>query len=164
MRYLMDKFQELYEQNYKKVYYYLKNLSSNNKIAEDLVQETFYKSLVYTSTNKNVEINTAWLIKAAHNLFVDYLRRNKISLNELDENESRLASFTSESDQKMDISNMLKKLPVRYKSLIILKDYFGFSYDEISEMFNCTQSAVKSALKRARNNFKEVYETYGKYD
>lgn len=162
MRYLMDKFQELYEKNYKKVYYYLKNLSSNSKVAEDLTQETFYKSLVYINTNKNVEINTAWLIKAAHNLFIDYLRKNKISLSELNENESRLASFTSQSDQKMDISNILKKLPVRYKSLIILKDYFGFSYDEISEMLNCTPCAVKSALKRARSNFKEVYETYGK--
>lgn len=158
----MDKFQELYEKNYKKVYYYLKNLSSNSKVAEDLTQETFYKSLVYINTNKNVEINTAWLIKAAHNLFIDYLRKNKISLSELNENESRLASFTSQSDQKMDISNILKKLPVRYKSLIILKDYFGFSYDEISEMLNCTPCAVKSALKRARSNFKEVYETYGK--
>lgn len=158
----MDKFQELYEKNYKKVYYYLRNLSSNNKAAEDLAQETFYKSLVYISTNKNVEISTAWLIKAAHNLFIDYLRRNKISLNELNENESTAANFTLESDQKMDISNILEKLPVRYKSLIILKDYFGFSYDEISGMLNCTPSAVKSALKRARNNFKEVYETYGK--
>ncbi|HOQ01631.1 MAG TPA: RNA polymerase sigma factor [Acetivibrio clariflavus] len=156
----MDIIQELYEQNYKKVYYYLKNISNNNKIAEDLTQETFYKMLKHINTFKNEDINLAWLVKVAHNLFVDYLRRNKLTLNKLSENESTGGCFTTEVDDKLDISTVLNKLPIRYKSLIILKDYFGFSYDEISEMINSTPSAVKSALRRARNNFKEVYKSY----
>jgi RNA polymerase sigma-70 factor (ECF subfamily) len=162
MGYLMDKIQNIYEQNYKKVYYYLRNLCSNNEIAEDLAQETFYKMMLNASTNSNTDITVAWLIKVAHNVFVDYLRKNKLTLRELSENESTRNCFTSESNQRLDISDTLKKLPVRYKSLIILKDYFGFSYYEISEMLNCTPSAVKSALKRARKNFKEVYKAYEK--
>jgi hypothetical protein len=51
-----------------------------------------------------------------------------------------------------------EKLPVRYKSLILLKDYYGFSYMEIAEITGSTESSIKVSLFRARSKFKEVYK------
>ena len=74
----MDGFQQLYEVNYRKVLGYLKSTTRNEKLSEDLTQETFYNTLAYICAKKEVNICLKFLLKTAHNVYVDYLRRNKI--------------------------------------------------------------------------------------
>lgn len=45
--------------------------------AEDIVQETFYKTFLYIRRFEHVQINRQWLIKTAHNTFVDHYRKHK---------------------------------------------------------------------------------------
>jgi hypothetical protein len=52
--------------------------------------------------------------------------------------------------------DMLNRLPLRYKIIIILKNHYVFSYTEIKEILGCSESTVKVTLFRARDKFKEV--------
>lgn len=100
---------------------------NNSKLSEDIVQETFYKSLMLINAGKLSEFGEAWLVKVAHNLFIDYVRKKDRYL--LHENFERTMDYNPQERllASMTVNNALDKLPVRYRSIILLKDYFGFS-------------------------------------
>ena len=156
----MEEFRRLYEENYRMVLFYLKNLCREERLAEDLAQDTFYHVLLQVCSGKKLDVNRKWFIKIAHNVFLDYLRKIKVTLESLDICTDRLESniITVDSANRMDLLSALRKLPVRYKSLIVLKDYYGFSYKEIAEITGSTESSVKVSIFRARSKFKEVYK------
>jgi RNA polymerase sigma-70 factor (ECF subfamily) len=157
----VTEFQKLYEDNYRSVYYYIQNLCNDRTLAEDLTQEAFYRTLLFICADKGVKLCKSWLIKVAHNVFIDYLRKNRIDINSLPIDEVAKTSISFDSSEKIDLIAILAKLPVRYRALIILKDHYGFSYEEISEIMNCSESTVKVTLFRAR---KRLEELYGKYE
>lgn len=156
----MVEFDSLYKENSRRVYYYLRNISRNDSLAEDLTQETFYNALLSIYNSKAASISTKWLIKTAHNVFIDYLRKNKIPIESFDiyEDDAKTADF--DRSHRIDIIDMLNRLPLRYKIIIILKDHYGFSYSEIKEILGCSESTVKVTLFRARDKFREVYIKY----
>lgn len=153
----MNDFEKFYRANYSKVFYYLKNLSNHSNIAEELAQETFYKAMQFIMTKKVKSSTTAWLLKIAHNLFIDYIRKNKIELIDIETIavESRQVGLSLE--EKWDLYNLLNTLPIRYKTILLLKDYWGFSYEDIGFILDCPLSTVKITLHRARERFKEVF-------
>lgn len=51
----------------------------------------------------------------------------------------------------------LWKLPIRCRSILLLKIHYGFKHKEIAEILGCTKNVVKVSLNRARKKFKEVY-------
>ncbi len=156
----MNDFELLYKDNYKKILYYLVNLSNNHELAEELTQETFYKVLQFIIVHKNIHISTAWLLKIAHNLFIDYIRKNRLKITDFDYNNEFLIVGDISIEEQLDIKNLLNLLPIRYKTILLLKDYYGLSYTEISRVLSCSLSTVKVTLYRARQKFKEVYAKY----
>lgn len=60
----------------KDVYYYLLSLSKNQHLAEDLLQDTFYRAFVHFESCPTERVKS-WLFTIAHNAFIDYLRKNK---------------------------------------------------------------------------------------
>ncbi len=157
----MDGFQQLYEVNYRKVLNYLKGMTRNVKLAEDLTQETFYNTLAYICTGNNPKVYLKFLLKTAHNVYVDYLRKNKMDSESLEAYENRLQDPKSGSMNRMEVVEVLNALPERYREIIILKDHYGFSYNEIADIMNCKEPAVKVTLFRARKRFREVYAHEG---
>lgn len=71
--------------------------------------------------------------------------------------ENTIVVPAGDSARKLDVLEALDRLPVRYRSLILLKDHYGFTNEELSELTGSSLSAVKVTLFRARNKFKEVY-------
>ncbi len=160
----MEEFRRLYEENYRMVLFYLKHLCKDDKLAEDLTQDTFYHVLFHLCSGKKLDVNRKWFIKVAHNVFLDHLRKSKVTPESLeihaDTLESRSGAVTADSANRLDLFAALGKLPVRYKSLILLKDHYGFSYREIAEITGSTEASVKVSIFRARSKFKEVYKAY----
>lgn len=155
----MDIFQTLYDNNYKKVLYYLIKISNNKKLAEDITQETFYRTLIYISQKEDAKINLAWLIKVSQRIFIDWLRKNNKYVFEDFNNyyENLNKSTTVDIEQKIHVKNVLSTLQPRDRALILLKDYFGFKYSEIENIMNISIANIKISLHRARKKFKEAY-------
>jgi len=156
----VTEFQKLYENNYRSVYYYIRNLCSDMRLAEDLTQEAFYNALLFICEGKGVKICKSWLVKVAHNVFIDYLRKNRTDVNTISLYDDYETSTTFDSAARLDLITIFEKLPVRYRSLILLKDHYGFSYKEIAGIMNSSEAAIKVTLFRARKRLEELYDRY----
>ena len=139
---------KLYHQTvYRAVFSYLHNASE----AEDIVQETFVKLF---NTNKSFESDEhckAWLIRAAINLSKNLLKSFRYThTEELDE------AIPMESTEDCALADALSELPPKYRAVIHLHYYEGYSAKEIAKILGLTVTAVTTRLARAREKLKAL--------
>jgi len=126
----------------------LKSVKDEDK-AKDIVQDSFTK--MWEKVNDiAAEKAKSYLFTAAYHTMIDTFRR-----------ENRLTSFEEVSTTDMTTDNQyndlkeileeaVNKLPEIQKSVILLRDYEGYSYEEIGRITNLTESQVKVYIFRAR--------------
>ncbi len=126
----------------------LKMLKSIN-LAQDNVQDSFEK---LWSKHNDVEYAKAksYLFTTSHNAAIDSIRREKRKA----EYSQQCSAIESTTSIHFDVSEVLGKaldqLPEVQKSAILLRDYEGYSYEEIGEVLNLNESQVKVYIYRAR--------------
>ncbi|MFD2043140.1 RNA polymerase sigma factor [Ornithinibacillus salinisoli] len=72
-------FKELFEAYQLPLFRYLLQMSRNREIAEDLLQETFYRAMVSLDVKSMMQAK-AWLFRVARNLYIDTTRKNKTEM------------------------------------------------------------------------------------
>lgn len=157
-RAVLQGFEKLYKDHASLIKHYVLNLCGHVQTAEDIVQETFYRAILYAQKNGGRDINRQWLIKTAHNLFIDYWRKDgkhnkNMSLNtpeEIDALDRSLSGFYPNPEDMLMIRQLLNGLPVRYRTLFLLKELYGFSLKEIASIHGLSLSNVKVMMHRAR--------------
>lgn len=139
---------------------YLIRLGAPATDAEDIVQDTVYKALLYIDSIDEHKFS-AWLYKVAINRYYDLCRRNKrivIPIDDLDVPDMELPEdHLLLKEKREDIERVLAQLLPLHKQLIIMKYELELSYLEISELLGITTDTVKSALFRARKQFQKKY-------
>ena len=146
------------------IYYMLLKMVNNASDAEDLTIEAFGKAFRNIDSYVPKFAFSTWLFKIATNNCVDFIRKKQLSPTPFDHLQDNLETVTVniQSDlpdpeeslinhQKIaalkDIVNQLKP---RYKSLIELRYYKEYSYEEISSELNLPIGTVKAQLFRAK--------------
>lgn len=151
----LEKIYSMYVQN---LYRYVYSLCKNKTLAEDIVQETFYRAYFYVESYKMEKIKP-WLFKVAYHTFIDFLRKEKKVTYYEDQQilttlvDSKIASAEDEFFMKDSIENwflIVKTLPISTRNVILLRDYHGFSYQEIADMLDFSLAKVKVTLFRGR--------------
>ena len=126
----------------------LKNLR-DTEVSHDVVQDSFMKLWI---KRKDVESKKgkSYLYTTAYHTMIDYIRKN--SRNSSIENTENVQgeTFNSYSDLKEILNLAIEKLPEIKRSAIMLRDYEGYSYEEIGEITNLNESQVKVYIYRAR--------------
>ncbi|MFT7156425.1 MAG: RNA polymerase sigma factor (sigma-70 family) [Parvicella sp.] len=121
--------------------------------AKDLVQDIFSKLWI---NRKSVEFAKAksWLFTSMHNALVNFSKKkNEItSIEDATYLEPRLDQ--PNLGLKDLISQVLSQLPEIQRSVVILRDSEGYSYEEIGSILNLTEAQVKVYLFRARQKVK----------
>ena len=131
----------------------VKNLR-NEEDARDIVQSAFEKMWMKRDSIFN-ETAKSFLFKIAYNQMIDHIRKNKrIQLNDAFSEEAMVQKEKS-SFLKRELDKALERLTQLQKSLILLKDYEGYSYAEIGEITGLNESQVKVYLHRARMQLRE---------
>lgn len=126
----------------------LKNLKEP-EVAHDIVQESFMKLWI-----KRKEVNAAkaksYLFTTAYHTMIDHIRKNNRNIS-IDTAEDIQCEQDNEYSDLMEILDMaVEKLPEVQRSVIMLRDYEGYSYREIGEIINLNESQVKVYIYRAR--------------
>ena len=131
----------------------LKNMKDEEE-ARDVVQDTFEKTW---RNVKNVEGNKAksYLFTTAYHTMIDKIRKKKYVSNYTEVNEENLFHTEQYSDLKIILNNALNLLPDTQKAVVLLRDYEGYSYEEIGEITGLKESQVKVYIYRARLFLKE---------
>jgi RNA polymerase sigma factor (sigma-70 family) len=131
----------------------LKNLR-HEEDAKDVVQTAFEKLWIHRE-----EIDAAksksYLFTVAYHQMIDHIRKVKrVSLQE-EFKENALVQQGTQNNLKKILEQALSKLSETQRSLILLKDYEGYSYEEIGKITGLSDSQVKVYLHRARVQMKE---------
>ena len=131
----------------------VKNLR-HEEDARDVVQTAFEK-LWRNREDVDGNKSKSYLFTVAYNSMIDHLRKIKrIQLKEDFKEDSRI--YHKESNNlKAILEVALGKLSETQRSLVMLKDYEGYSYEEIGKIMNLSESQVKVYLHRARLQLKE---------
>ena len=144
------------------VYLTLGNIDS----VDDIAQDVFLT--VYKNMNKfrfESQFST-WLYRITVNRCKDYLRKKRIRNIFISVKENEAEPAYQSSHEHKDIAEIVRKgieeLPEKLKVPLLLKDFEGFSYQEIAQTVNCEIGTVKSRIFRAREGLKNILKPYEK--
>jgi RNA polymerase sigma-70 factor, ECF subfamily len=141
-------------------YLYLKEW----KLAEDAVQDAFIKCYVKRSYFRGESTERTWIYSILTNTCKDILRSaayKKVLLLHKTFNPSYIPSTESaensaiKHEEQWYLSQTVLSLPIKYREVIILFYYNGFSIKEISHLLKISESTVKVRLNRGRGKLKK---------
>ncbi len=126
----------------------LKNLKEEHA-SRDIIQDTFEKLWMKLEDVAGMKVKT-YLFTSAYHTMIDYIRKEK---RYIDVDPAGL-SESSHSTHYSDLGEVLEKavgnLPDDQKAVVMLRDYEGYSYKEISDITGLSESQVKVYIYRAR--------------
>lgn len=143
--------------------------------AKDLVQDTYLKAYRFINSFEKGTNAKAWLFRILKNSFINEYRKKskqptKVDYQEVetyynsdDVNYQQTSDLRADSVKDMlgdEISNALNSLAVDFRTVIILCDLEGFTYEEMSKILDIPIGTVRSRLHRARNLLKEKLRGY----
>lgn len=130
-------------------FYYLKNQSDT----EDVFQNVFMKYMLHDKPFDNSEHEKAWLLRVAINACKDYLksffRCNAVSFDALNEIEAEVP------ENHREVLEAVLSLPNKYKDVIYLHYYEGYSAAEIGKILKKKENTIYSLLSRGREMLKK---------
>lgn len=143
------------------IYRYALKFLRNPTAADDIVQDAFLK---LWNHHKQIDRRKAkaWLFSTAHNALVNFVKRENKS--QLFDGEVHGGAYREEHRFELQevLARCLDTLPPVQKSILLLRDLEGYSYKEIGEMLELSESQVKVYLFRARkkmqSQLKGIYE------
>lgn len=146
---------------HKSVYRLALSYVKNEADAEDICQEAFCKLLDYRGEFAAEENCKAWLFRVTINLSKNLLKSKRFAHMELDETIPAKHDF---SDEETALWETVSKLPPKYRAVIHLYYYEGYSVKEIADMTGDSASTVTTRLARAREKLKKLLLREGIYD
>ncbi len=153
-------FAEIYSRYSSRLHAYCVKILNDYDEAADIFQETFIR-FVQAARNKSEMTNVpAFLLRIARNLCLNAKRDKKQTTEPLD---YMLVSEDRNYDKKqlLDlIDDALSKLSEEYKEAFVLREYDGFSYQEIADITGLSLSNVKIRVVRAKNQIREILQPY----
>ncbi len=135
---------------------YLWRMLANADEVSDLCQETFFRAWQQFGTVSAYPQPASWLFRVATNLALNHIQRRKpISLEGLlDPSSSDPANHLIEREL---VRQTLLALPPKQRALVVLRDVYSLTYQEIGHLLAMSPDAVKMALSRAREQFRRQY-------
>jgi RNA polymerase sigma factor (sigma-70 family) len=146
------------------IYYMLLKMVNNASDAEDLTIEAFGKAFSNLDLYTPKFAFSTWLFRIATNNCVDFIRKKQVSPTPLDHVQDNMDSVTLNFQSDMPdpeesminhqkvtaLKDIVNQLKPRYKSLIELRYFKEYSYEEISSELNLPIGTVKAQLFRAK--------------
>lgn len=157
------------------MYNFAYRLTFDEDEAKDLVQDTYMKAFRFINSFQEGTNAKAWLYRILKNSFInDYRKKSKQPAkvdyqeveqfyNSEDTPSSATVDLRMETTKDMigdEISNALNSLAVDFRTVVILCDLEGFTYEEMAKILDIPIGTVRSRLHRARNLLREKLGTY----
>ncbi len=142
-----------------RIFSYILRIIKNYDDAEELTFETFIRFFKSIRSFDKTKPLSPFLLSIAHNLVIDFLRKNKIDYEYIDEMHTTSVDFVEKYKKEKRLQSLeqaLEKLAPIDREIIILFHKEEFSYQEIGKILNLPVTTIKTRLHRARNRLKEL--------
>lgn len=161
----MTDFEQLYSAYFNEVFVYMKRLSRNESVAEEITSEAFFKAMRSLDSFRGDCSIRVWLCQIAKNCYYSSLKKNlRYSGKEF----SELAGYQTEldtvkqklvnKDEAMRIHPLLHALSEPYKEVFMLRVFGELSFRQIGDIFHKTENWACVTYHRARNKIKSKME------
>ena len=156
----MDAFEQLVQRHQRAALNIAHRFLGRSSLAEDVAQEAFLKILAGASRYRPTARFRTYLFNVVWHLCVDAFRRKTpLALDALPPT-ADAADGPDEAALRGERSDIVRRavdgLPLRQRMALVLKHFEGMSYEEISEVMDCSPGAVDSLLSRARSALRET--------
>lgn len=154
--------EELYRTYFDIVYRYIRSISQDGALAEEVTQETFFKALEKIDQFRGDCDVRVWLCQIAKNTLYDHLKKQKKQLlgdEKLEKIESAggelLEEKLAQRSQAMEIHKVLHRLSEPYKEVFSLRVFGELSFGTISSLFGKSESWARVTYHRACKKIRE---------
>jgi RNA polymerase sigma-70 factor, ECF subfamily len=152
-----EAFRLFYDRTARPVWAYLARMTGDARLADDLLQEAYYRFLRARATHDDDAHRRNYLFRIATNLAHDVRRRPRIDDTALvdaagsgDTADPRGGDMAAETARRVDLARAMSRLKPRERELLWLAYAQGSSHDEIAETLGLKTSSIKMLLFRAR--------------
>lgn len=159
------------------MYNFAYKLTFDEDDSKDLVQDTYMKAFRFINSFQKGTNSKAWLFRILKNSFINDFRKKskqpvKVDYQEVenyynsdDIDESKTTDLRVETLKDMmgdEVTIALNSLAIDFRTVIILCDLEGFTYEEMAKILDIPIGTVRSRLHRARNLLKQKLSSYAK--
>src|SRR6476620_4215782 len=140
-----EAFRAFYDLTARPVWLYLARITGDRRLADDLLQEAYYRFLRTTRAFETDDHRRNYLFRIATNLAHDNRRRPRMQAVPVDEAESSLQAATENADQvarRLDVTRAMSQLKPRDRSLLWLAYAQGATHEEIAERLGLKRSSL----------------------
>lgn len=161
-------FEELIRSYEKRIFNIALKMVGNREDASDIAQEVCIKIFKSIGKFKEDSSFSTWVYRITSNVCVDQLRKRKNNViplavsGEDGEYELPVADRDRLPDEIVEsketsalVRGCIQELPPEHKVIIVLRDIYGYRYEEIAKILNLSMGTVKSRLNRARGMLKD---------
>ena len=144
-----------------KLFRFAKRMLDQTEAAEDIVQEVFIKLW-----NKREKLNEYRSVEAlamitTKNLCLDKIKSRRYPVEKMEDHRQFIESMPDEtkvdnSDIILEIHQAIKLLPEQQQMIVHLRDIEGYEFEEIAEITDMNENAIRVALSRARKRIREL--------
>ena len=166
-----EAFARLVDLHRDRIYRLVRGLLKDADEAEDVTQEVFVKAFYRISSYKGDSAFFTWLYRVAVNASTDWRkkwrRRKGLSLEDgptgaegIRDEGPRPERLAHGRDLGRRLERALAELPEKYRTILVLREYEGLSYEEIARVLELRKGTVESRLFRARERLREMMEPH----
>ena len=152
-----EQFEQIMIKHSKSLFVIAFNYTRDKLTSEDIVQDAFIKLYRARKDFESDEHIKNWLIRVTINLSLNAIKRKKRYLLVDNEYINNIQDSSNEEKKNEELYSFVCSLKNRYKDVIILYYYQGYSIKEISKILGISESGVATRLDRARKIIKEKY-------
>lgn len=157
----------LYNLYYKRIYQISYRIIKDTYLAEDIVQETFIKAIKHAHLIEEESKTGAWLAVIATRTAIDFVRKEK-NKKWLPMDQEMLDFIGTEMKQDVEeevlltlltehLNDAIDKLTFNYQAVLLLRIKSGYKEQEIAQILNIKEGAVKTRIFRARKQLKPIF-------
>ena len=155
----MKNFEELYRTYFEDVYKYLRGLTANEHLSEELTSDTFYKAMKAIDGFKGDCDVRVWLCQIAKNTYFSYLRKHnkEVSLEDSEEiliQKEDIENLLVNKDLAFKIHQALHKIKDPYKEVFSLRVFGELSFKQIGLIFGKSEHWACVTYHRAKEMIK----------
>jgi RNA polymerase sigma-70 factor (ECF subfamily) len=156
-----DEFERFFLDQEARISSYLWRLLGDAQIASDLCQETFLRAWQHFETIRGYDQPSAWLIKVATNLALHHVRRRRLPVGATVPLHAAADLIVAQPEERLAECDLVREtllaLAPKPRAMLVLREIYGLSGDEVAAALGLSRQAAKKALFRARAQFRTVY-------
>src|SRR4051812_14097749 len=153
----------LFDRHHRALFDFFVRMTGRPNVADDLVQDVFFRILKYRRTFREQSWFKGWLFHIARNARVDYYRSHRgdggldeTAAKSLESGGPSPGQLLEDEQRARLLESALHQLSEDKREVLVLSRYQDLKYEEIAEMLGCEVGTVKSRIHRALKDLRDI--------